>query len=200
MENAETGGGSLMTTNLAAYRGKLVRLATPDLENDTVLMARWNQNSEYQQLSDWGPSRLYSPKQIREWMEKEYSNMFCFSIRTLAEDKTIGMLDLSGINWIVGDAWLGVGIGEPAYWGKGYGSDAVTLLLHFAFESLNLKRVSLNVFEYNERAIKSYTKLGFTVEGRLRQLLNRFDRRWDLIHMGILRCEWEACQRNFSGE
>lgn len=183
-----------MSANLAAYCGKQVRLATFDIENDPALMAHWNQNSEYQQMLDWDPARLYSPKQIREWMEKEYGKMFCFSIHTLDEDKTIGVLDLSGINWTAGDAWLGVGVGEPEYWGKGYGSEAVNLLLRFAFESLNLRRVSLNVFEYNERAIKSYLKLGFTIEGRTRQFLNRFDRRWDVIYMGILRCEWEIRQ------
>lgn len=174
--------------------GTLVRLAAVDPEADSVLMARWNQNSEYQQLADWGPARLYSAKEIREWIEKENGKIYAFSIRTLADDKPIGMLDLAGINWTSGDAWMGIGIGEPAYWGKGYGREAVNLLLRFGFESLNLRRVSLNVFEYNERAIKSYSKLGFQIEGRMRQFLNRYDRRWDLIYMGILRSEWEARQ------
>ena len=174
--------------------GTLVRLVTIDPGADSALIARWNQNSEYQQLLDWGPARLYSPKEIREWIEKESGKMFSFSIRTLADDKPIGMLDLSGINWTAGDAWLSVGIGEPEYWGKGYGREAVDLLLRFGFESLNLRRVSLDVFEYNERAIKSYCKLGFQIEGRMRQFLNRYDRRWDLIYMGILRSEWEALQ------
>ena len=48
----------------------------------------------------------------------------------------------------------------------------------------------LNVFEYNPRAIRSYEKCGFVLEGRRRQALNRDGRRWDLIHMGILREEW----------
>jgi RimJ/RimL family protein N-acetyltransferase len=184
-----------MTTELTAYRGKLVRLTAIDLEADPALMARWNQNSEYQHLLDWGPIRLSTPKQIREWIEKEYGNLYFFSVHTLDDDKTIGMLDLSGINWTAGDAWLGVGIGEPDYWGKGYGSEAVNLLLRFGFEDLNLRRVSLTVFEYNQRAYKSYKKLGFQVEGCARQALNRFERRWDMIYMGILRDEWEAQQK-----
>ncbi len=107
----------------------------------------------------------------------------------------IGFLNLSGFNWTAREAWLGVGIGEREYWGKGYGTDAVNILLRFAFQELNLNRVSLDVFEYNERAVRSYEKLGFQHEGRLRQLLNRFDRRWDLIYMGILRQEWEQKQQ-----
>jgi RimJ/RimL family protein N-acetyltransferase len=182
------------------YCGKLVRLAALDIEKDTELFSHWNQDSEYQQLSDWGPAKVYSAKQIRDWMEKNIDTLYCFSIQTLAEGKTIGQLDLSGVNWTAGDAWMGVGIGERAYWGKGYGSEAVNLLLRFGFEQLNLRRISLNVFEYNERAIRSYVKIGFKVEGRQRQFLNRFDRRWDLIYMGILRSEWEACQEGHSQE
>ena len=191
-----------MSANLSTklYCGKLVRLAALDMQKDTELWARWNQDSEFQQLSDWAPARVFSTKQIRDWMEKNIDTLYSFSIQTLADGKTIGQVDLSGVNWTAGDAWLGVGIGEREYWGKGYGSEAVNLILRFGFEQLNLRRVSLNVFEYNERAIRSYHKLGFKIEGRQRQFLNRFDRRWDVIYMGILRSEWEACQEEPSQE
>ncbi len=178
--------------NAEKFAGKLVRLAVLDPEKDSELWARWNRDSEYQQLLDWGPSKLYSPAQAREWIEKGNAGSFTFSIHSLADDRIVGFIDLDGINWTAGDGWLGVGIGEREYWGKGYGSDAIQILLRFAFEELNLKRISLNVFEYNERAIKCYEKLGFQHEGRQRQLLNRFDRRWDMLYMGILRSEWEA--------
>jgi RimJ/RimL family protein N-acetyltransferase len=68
------------------------------------------------------------------------------------------------------------------------------VILRFAFEELNLYRVSLDVFEYNPRAVRSYEKAGFSHEGRLRRCLNRNGRRWDLIYMGILRDEWFARQ------
>lgn len=178
--------------NAERFAGKLVRLATLDLEKDSELWSRWNRDSEYQQLLDWGPSKLYTQAQTKEWIEKGNAGSFTFSIHSLEDDRIIGFLDLDGINWTAGDCWIGVGIGERDYWGKGYGTDAINVLLRFAFEELNLNRVTLNVFEYNERAIKAYEKLGFQHEGRQRQLLNRFDRRWDLIFMGILRCEWEA--------
>jgi RimJ/RimL family protein N-acetyltransferase len=64
------------------------------------------------------------------------------------------------------------------------------LALGFAFMELNLHRVSLNVFEYNPRAVRSYEKAGFHVEGRQRQALLRNGKRWDAIEMGILREEW----------
>jgi RimJ/RimL family protein N-acetyltransferase len=66
----------------------------------------------------------------------------------------------------------------------------MNVLLRFAFTEVNLKRVSLGVFEYNPRAIRSYEKAGFRLEGRLRSLLHREGRRWDNLFMGILREEW----------
>ncbi len=86
---------------------------------------------------------------------------------------------------------MGIGLGERKYWSKGYGTDAMRIILRYAFTELNLHRVSLDTFEYNPRAIRSYEKAGFKIEGRVRQLLNREGRRWDVIYMGILREEWE---------
>jgi RimJ/RimL family protein N-acetyltransferase len=60
----------------------------------------------------------------------------------------------------------------------------------------NLRRVSLDTFEYNPRAIRSYEKAGFVYEGRARQYLLREGKRWDLIFMGILRQEWLAGSGN----
>ena len=70
------------------------------------------------------------------------------------------------------------------------------------FNELNLHRVSLDVFEYNPRAIRSYEKVGFVFEGRTRKFLNREGQRWDMIFMGILRSEWEAqmCVREHTSQ
>ncbi|MCK4899416.1 MAG: GNAT family N-acetyltransferase, partial [Anaerolineales bacterium] len=75
-------------------------------------------------------------------------------------------------------------------WGKGFGTDAVSVILRYAFHELNLHRVSLGVFEYNRRARRSYEKVGFSVEGRIRGDMLRQGRRWDVFIMGILREEW----------
>jgi RimJ/RimL family protein N-acetyltransferase len=192
MEVTETGGGSGMNTKL--FSGALVRLAVFDVEKDAECMARWNRNSEYQQLLDSGPSNLWTVQQIREWIEKNYNDLYAFSIHTLADDRIIGNVDLNGIQWTAGDAWVGIGIGEPELWGKGYGREAMQLILRFGFEQLNLKRISLTVFEYNQRAYHSYLKLGFREEGRLRQWMQRGGERYDMIYMGILREEWESAK------
>ena len=85
---------------------------------------------------------------------------------------------------------MGIGLGEREYWGKGYGTDAMKIILRYAFTELNLRRVTLDVFEYNQRGVRSYEKAGFVVEGRERGLILREGRRWDVIYMGILREDW----------
>ena len=88
----------------------------------------------------------------------------------------------------------GIGIGERSDWGKGYGTDAMRLILRYAFIELNLYRVSLDALGSNARAIRSYEKCGFVREGELRDAA-RYDGQYvGEVYMGILRDEWE--QRN----
>jgi RimJ/RimL family protein N-acetyltransferase len=182
-----------METNL--LQGKLVRLVTEDPETVAKYLSRWARNSEYWRLLSSDPARLRSTKSIKEWIEKEIEKeqpgFFLFLIRTLTDDRLIGDIGLGGINWVQGEAFVGIGLGEREDWGKGYGTDAMRIMLGYAFMELNLYRVSLNFFEYNPRALRSYEKSGFSIEGRERKFLNREGRRWDLIWMGILREEWE---------
>jgi RimJ/RimL family protein N-acetyltransferase len=181
-----------MTTN--PLIGKLVRLAAVDPEKDAKALTRWNQDSEYQRLLSSGPAYLWSPKQVKEWFEKDQPDDYSFGIRALEDDRLIGTVGLGGIAWAAGNCWVGIGIGERELWGKGYGTEAMDLVIRYAFEVLNLKRVSLDVFEYNERAVKSYLKVGFVVEGRMRQWMQRRGERYDLIYMGLLRSDWEERQ------
>jgi RimJ/RimL family protein N-acetyltransferase len=137
------------------------------------------------------PSVLYGKKNIQEFFEKIIPEHYFFGIHVLADDKLIGILGLEGVDWAAGNIWLGIGLGEREYWSKGYGTDAMKVAVRFAFRELNLHRVSLDVFEYNPRAIRCYEKAGFHHEGRARGYLNREGRRWDLMYMSILRSEWE---------
>jgi RimJ/RimL family protein N-acetyltransferase len=181
------------------FCGKLVRLSAFDPEEMSKTFPRWYLNSEYVRLLNSSARPMQSPKAELKWMEKDAEEMspgsYYFSIRTLAEDKLIGELNLDVINWSGRDAFVGLGIGETEYWSKGYGTDVMNVLLRFAFIEVNLRRVTLTVFEYNPRAIRSYEKAGFRHEGRLRSLLNREGRRWDEIFMGILREEWMELQK-----
>ena len=176
------------------FCGKLVRLSAYDPQEMSKAFSRWYLNSEYVRLLNSSARVMQSPQAALKWMEKEADEIspasYYFSIRTLADDKLIGELGLDVINWSGRDAFVGLGIGETEYWSKGYGTDVMNVLLRFAFTEINLRRVTLTVFEYNPRAIRSYEKAGFRHEGRLRSLLNREGQRWDELFMGILREEW----------
>jgi RimJ/RimL family protein N-acetyltransferase len=174
------------------FTGKLVRLGAPTPSVDAPLFAKWSRDSEYARLLDTDPPTLMSAKSIQDEFEKglEDQKGYIFIIHTLAENKQIGFVGLHSFDWANGNGWASIGIGEREYWGKGYGTEAMMLVLRFAFMELNLHRVSLAVFEFNARAIKSYGKAGFVIEGREREFMNREGRRWDIINMGVLRDEW----------
>jgi RimJ/RimL family protein N-acetyltransferase len=174
------------------FTGKLVRLGAPTPSVDAPLFAKWSRDTEYMRLLDTDPPTLASAKSLQDEFEKRLEDQkgLVFRIYTIGDDKQIGFVGLFGFDWANGNSWVGIGIGEREYWGKGYGTETMTLILQFAFTELNLHRVSLGVFEFNARAIKSYQKAGFVIEGRERKFMNREGRRWDIIDMGVLRDEW----------
>jgi [ribosomal protein S5]-alanine N-acetyltransferase len=109
-----------------------------------------------------------------------------------SDDRLIGAIDLRPADPRECKAELGIGIGAKEEWNKGYGSEALILILRHGFETLNLNRISLRVYEYNARAIRAYEKTGFIREGTLRQDAYRKGRYWDTIIMSVLRSEWDT--------
>jgi RimJ/RimL family protein N-acetyltransferase len=176
--------------------GKLVRLTVEEPAVIAEAVSRWGADTEYLRLLDAEPSNRFSVKMLVEWIQKDQEKtpppFYYFAIRSLEDDRLIGFTALDGDSFPNGDAFVGIGIGEREFWGRGYGTDAMKVILRYAFQELNLRRVSLDTFEYNPRAIHSYEKAGFVHEGRARRFLLREGRRWDLIFMGILREEWLA--------
>lgn len=174
--------------------GKFVRLAALDPEELGKAFSTWSRDSEYWRLMSAGPARAYSSKDLAKTLQEEIEelepNTYSFGVRTLAADKLIGEINLEIVNWSGRDAFVGLSIGQRENWGRGYGTEMLSLMLRFAFVEINLRRVTLTVFEYNPRAIRAYEKVGFRHEGRLKKFLNRAGRRWDMLYMGILREEW----------
>lgn len=113
------------------------------------------------------------------------------AIRSQGKETLIGSCGLFGFNWQARHAELGIAIGNPDYWGGGYGSDAVRVLLRYGFLELNLNRIYLRVYDYNTRAIAAYLKTGFVEEGRERQHMFRDGAYHDIVWMSILRDEWQ---------
>lgn len=122
------------------------------------------------------------------------SDSFTMAVHIRATDRLIGSCAFSQLDPDNGSALYHITIGEKDAWGQGYGSDATRLMLEHAFEHLNLHRVALSVFAFNERAIRAYRRAGFVAEGRAREAIWRDGRYWDEITMSILDHEWRALQ------
>jgi RimJ/RimL family protein N-acetyltransferase len=103
----------------------------------------------------------------------------------------IGSCSFVDIDWRSRAGECGIVIGDKTQWGKGYGTDAMRTLVGVGFHTLNLHRIWLQVFDDNARAIRSYEKIGFRNEGRLRESDFYQGRYRDTLIMAILRSEWE---------
>ncbi len=109
-----------------------------------------------------------------------------------ADGQFIGQCALFAVDDVNQTCELGIVIGDKAYWGRGYGREAVRLLLDYAFRLRNLWKVWLTVNGNNERAIRAYQACGFVEEGRQRAQVWSAGAYIDLVYMGILRDEWHA--------
>lgn len=178
------------------FTGRLVHLTAEDPESLAKSYSQWGRDTEFSRLLDSAPPFTFSEKKWKEWMEKdlEKSNDYVFSIRSIDGEQLLGFVALFDLHWQHGDTMVAIALGEREYWGKGYGTEAMMLMLGYVFKELNLRRVSLIVFEYNPRAIRSYLKAGFIEEGRIRGAMLREGKRWDFIWMGVMRDEWMEIQ------
>jgi RimJ/RimL family protein N-acetyltransferase len=172
--------------------GARLRLAAPT-HGDAAIIASWYDNAEFARLYD---SSIALPKteddiiRVLEMGRKGDRNYY-FALRRLSDSVLLGLVALDEIQWNNGVAGLSIAL-APEFWGQGYGTEAMQLLLRYAFLELNLHRVQLTVFEYNARALRLYHRLGFQHEGTLREFLHRDGRRYDMLIMGLLDEEWRA--------
>lgn len=178
--------------------GKKVYLRPIERE-DALTLQPWVNDPEVTQfmlLRD--PMSLRDEEQFIERLSHSDKDIGMMIVR-LDVDQPVGVTGFHQINHANRNAHFGITIGDKDAWGMGFGTDATKLMMRYAFESMNLHRVTLLVFEYNERAIRVYEKAGFKKEGILRQENYRKGRYWDTIIMGLLREEWQT-QGNISAQ
>ena len=114
-----------------------------------------------------------------------------FAIIDKSTKAHIGNIKLGGINWVHRFADLGIMIGNKISWHKGFGQEACRLLLKYAFENLNLNKVTLGVYGNHAPAVRAYEKVGFKIEGRITNFLNFEGQYVDKIIMGISKQEFK---------
>lgn len=178
------------------YEGQDIRFGPIDHEKDPEVESKWTHDSEFMRLMETSPARPMSAAMIKKQYEKlekqieEDKNLYHFMIRARTDDRLIGKALVQRIEWANGNAFVRLGIGAAEDRRKGYGTQALRMLLRFAFAELNLFRVTAVVPEYNTGAVALLQKFGFVQEACRRKALERDGRRWDLYVFGLLNDEW----------
>ena len=121
-----------------------------------------------------------------EWIKSQKSNKsgeYNFAIEDIKTKRYIGGCGIQNVNWLTRVATVGIMIGDEGYLGKGYGTDAMKVLMKFIFQDMNIRKIRLSTFSFNVRAQKSYEKCGFKVEGILKDEIFKDGKYYDEIVM-----------------
>lgn len=173
------------------YKGSKIQLREYRKEDVPQALAYVN-DPEVKRLLTPGIPFLYTLEDELKWYDSltALKDTYNFAIETLEDKRYIGGCGINSVDWKNSVALVGIFIGDKALWGKGYGTDAMNTLVKFIFEQMNIRKVKLNVYAFNERAVKSYEKCGFVKEGTLRQEIFRDGKYHDEHIMSILRDEY----------
>ena len=169
----------------------------PAEREDIPTFLEWLADAEVSEgLATRAPwSRVAEEAWFDELQKAQNKTIWHFVICLRGSERPIGFCALHDIDPVNGSTELGIGIGEPTEWDKGLGTEAMDILLDFGFGELRLHRVFLHVFDFNERAIHVYERVGFRHEGTKREAYYRHGRHHDMHVMGILADEWAALER-----
>lgn len=170
---------------LPTRKGKLVMLREVEAE-DLDSVWEWENDSEMGLYLNADPQKRMSMDEVQrrfqQYRTDPTSGLF---IICTVEGERIGMLGFDRLYRDIGTCRLFIGIGVKGYWGRGYGSEAMRLALQYFFHDVHLQKVQLSVYDFNTRAIASYRKCGFEVEG-VRRNIAYVNGEWcDSIEMAI---------------
>lgn len=175
--------------------GERIRFRAAEKE-DIPRFLRWVNDEEVAEnlLLVYPMSRYEEEKWYESMMEKPPSeHVLVIEIKdpqNQGEYIPIGNCQFFDINWRNRASEVGIMIGEKSYWNQGYGTETMRLMLKHGFNTLNLHRIWLRVFEQNKGGIRAYEKAGFKYEGKYRQAQYKHGEYHDLLLMSILIDEW----------
>jgi ribosomal-protein-alanine N-acetyltransferase len=194
-------------TALPVLRGERVVLRQPIVEQDLAARLEVPADRELHRMyGGSGEPEPVSAEKTRVFLEgfaeQDVSRVRQFAIAALVwpdgrpigspEGRFVGHVRLTVFSWHDRNARLALGIFDRRFWARGYGTEAIRLLLRHAFDDLRLHRVDLLVIEYNARAIRAYEKSGFVREGVARENALVDGVRYDDVVMSILAHEYRA--------
>lgn len=160
---------------------------SPMCEEDYEIYTKWMNDKEVaEKLGTYHKVTTISSE--KKWLENETG--YSFAIVLNKTDELIGNICLMDINHASQSASLGIFIGEKENRNKGYGKEAIKLLLNYGFNTLNLNNIMLSVVSFNKYAIRTYKKIGFREIGFRRQCIYRQGKLYDELFMDILKKEF----------
>lgn len=169
------------------FSGERINLR-PQRKEDAEFIAKYQQDPDVLDNYFMGPT----VPPLKEFVERWYEHIstekegYGFAIET-KEGEFLGTCHTMWMNMRNGTTYIAIFIGHPEYRSKGYGTEAMKLFLNFLFNEVGLRKVKLNVFSFNKRAIRSYEKAGFKVEGVNPKEIYRFGEYQDNYAMYITR-------------
>ncbi len=179
--------------------GDRVRLRKLE-KTDLPLLHRWMNDRDVMAWARFSPDHMISFVALEKEYEKELAGEDHDRTTFVVEERSSG----NPIGWGTARTWdrkhvnanVGIGLGEKELWGKGYGSEAVELLLGVVFDQQGWHRAELYTLAENERAIRSAEKCGFRRCG-LEHESTFYDGAYhDVVEMEQLRSEWSARKRS----
>ena len=159
--------------------------------NDAELYVKWLTDKEITQYL--GNRSVLDVETEREWIRKN-NNGYCFAIVLRDSDKLIGNCGFTNVDMVDRTAEIGIFIGDKEEQNKGYGREAMKILLNYGFNTLGLNNVMLKVYSFNEKAIRTYKKLGFKTFGVRRNSHYANGLMHDTIYMDMLRDEFNEIE------
>jgi len=171
--------------------GPNVRL-TAIKDSDLEIIENWFNDVQFLRFYDMVPALPKQQTEVKKLVDSylDSPEKYIFAIRLKDSGELIGISGFDEIIWSNGVATLFIGIGDNRFTTKGFGKEALQLLLDFGFNELNFHRIQLNVLSYNEIAINLYEDLGFVKEGTYREFILRDGKRFDMYLYSLLKEEW----------
>lgn len=177
---------------LTMYEGVLVRLRAYAKEEMDYVKDLINRSEIKKYLSPGIPFPYTLEDELKFYESISANNdTYTFAMETKDAKELIGGCGINAIDWKNSTATVGIFIGKDRFLSKGYGTDAMKVLVNFIFDEMNINKIKLEVYSFNLRAIKCYEKLGFKEEGCLRKELFREGKYHDVLHYGMFRDEFK---------
>lgn len=175
------------------YKGNLVELRAYK-EEDIEIATKFINDEETKKFLCIGVPFPMTKWEEESWVKSRKAGVdftYDFAIENLETGKYIGGCSINESDTKNRKCTIGIMIGDKSCWGKGYGTDALNILIKFIFEELNMEKVKLSVFGFNERAKACYKKVGFKEEGILKKEIFRNGKYHDEIVMAMFKEDFE---------